>query len=93
MAFDISKFTPIGGQGRAGVAPALYAYTDTASLGTIKGAGYFNALRDQVYKDDVMITITDSGTTAVLTIIFFLLVPASPLTTNVTVVTADISAA
>lgn len=59
----------------------------------MKAAGYFNELRDQIYKDDIIDTITSNGGTAVLTIIFMLLVPRSPLTTNVTVVTVDISAA
>lgn len=93
MAFVINDFSPIGAQARSGVVPSLYTYTTPDSLATAKGAGYFNDLRDQVYKDDVLITITDSGTTAVLTIVFFLLVPRSPLTTDVTVVTVDISAA
>lgn len=93
MAFDIKNFSPIGGQGRSGVVPSLYTYATPDTLATAKGTGYFNDLRDQVYKDDVMITITSNGGTAVLTIIFFLLVPRSPLTTDVTVVTVDISAA
>lgn len=93
MAFIINDFSPIGAQARSGVVPSLYMYTTPESLATLKGAGYFNDLRDQVYKDDVMITISANGGTAVLTIIFFLLVPRSPLATDVTTVTVDISAA
>ena len=93
MAFVINDFSPVGAQSRSGVVPSLYTYTTADSLATAKAAGYFNDLRDQIYKDDVMITITDSGTTAVLTIVFVLLAPRSPLTTDVTVVTVDISAA
>lgn len=93
MAFTIATFSPVGAQARSGNVPSIYTYTTPDTLATIKAAGYFNSLRDQVYKDDVVITITSNGGTAVLTIIFFLLVPRSPLTTNVTVVTVDISAA
>ena len=93
MAFVINDFSPVGGQARSGVVPSVYTYTTPDSLATAKAAGYFNDLRDQVYKDDIVNTITSNGGTAVLTIIFFLLVPRSPLTTNVTVVTVDISAA
>ncbi len=93
MAFLIAGLSPVGGQARSGNVPSVYTYTTADSLATAKGAGYFNDLRDQVYKDDVMIIISDSGTTAVLTIVFFLLVPRSPLTTDVTIVTVDISAA
>ncbi len=93
MAFIINDFSPVGAQARSGVVPSIYTYTTADSLATTKAAGYFNDLRDQIYKDDVIITITDSGTTAVLTIVFVLLAPRSPLTTDVTVVTVDISAA
>ena len=93
MAFIINDFSPVGGQARSGVVPSRYTYTTPDSLATMKAAGYFNELRDQIYKDDIIDTITSNGGTAVLTIIFMLLVPRSPLTTNVTVVTVDISAA
>ena len=93
MALDEKNFSPVGAQARAGSVPSLWTYTTPDTLATIKATGYFNALRNRVYKDDVVITITSNGGTAVLTIIFFLLVPRSPLTTDVTVVTVDISAA
>ena len=93
MAFVLNDFSPIGAQARSGVVPSLYTYTTPDSLATAKGAGYFNDLRDQVYKDDVMTIISANGGTAILTIVFFLLVPRSPLTTDVTIVTVDISAA
>lgn len=93
MAFIINDFSPVGAQSRSGVVPSLYTYTTPDSLATLKAAGYFNDLRDQIYKDDVMITIAANGGTAVLTLIFVLLAPRSPLTTDVTIVTVDISAA
>ena len=93
MALIENAFSPVGAQARKGATPMIWTYQTPDSLATTKAAGYFNDLRDRVLKDDIVFTITDNGTTSVLTIIFFLLVPASPLTTNVTVVTVDISAA
>lgn len=93
MALIENAFQPVGGQARKGASPQIWAYQTPDALATVKAAGYFNALRDRVLKDDFVICATSNGTTSVYTIIMFLLVPASPLATNVTVVTVDFSAA
>lgn len=42
MAFVRTDFSPVGGQGRAGVVQQVFAYVSTVdSLATIKASGYF----------------------------------------------------
>lgn len=42
MAFDITNFQPVGGQGRKGKAPQIFSYSTTDAHATVDGAGYFN---------------------------------------------------
>ena len=93
MAFTIASLTPIGGQGRRGVAPLLFMYSSTDALATIVASAYFNDLRDQVEVGDVVILSHDTGTTAALSIISFATVPKSPSVVAVTIDAADINAA
>lgn len=43
MAFDITNFSTIGGQGRQGKAPARFSYATLDAHATVDAAGYFNA--------------------------------------------------
>ena len=88
--FDRRYFEPVGGQARAGVSTitgvgnsmAVWVYRsqfDTAS--TIRNPAYFNFLRNMVYPNDGIVI---SGVSSVFEIGFFLSVPRSPLTGDVT---------
>lgn len=42
MAFDITNFSPIGGQGKRGKAPQRFSYSTLDAHTTVDGSGYFN---------------------------------------------------
>ena len=42
MAFSIDGLNPIGGNSRAGTAPAMWTYTTTDSTADMNTSGYFN---------------------------------------------------
>ncbi len=53
MSFINSNFTPIGGQARAGNAPAHWSYESlTDNLADVQGADYFNEIATQVAAGD-----------------------------------------
>lgn len=62
MAFDITGFQPIGGQSRTGKAPAIWSYTTTDTLATVRVAGYFNAIRNMLQIGDrIYVVVTSAG--------------------------------
>lgn len=42
MSFDISNFSPIGGNSRRGKAPQHFSYATLDGATTVDGSGYFN---------------------------------------------------
>jgi len=78
MAFIRTDFSPVGGQGRAGGVPQVFAYVSTDPLATIKASGYFpitsinpklNMLGVLKLHDWIMVTHDSEGTPG-FTIIF-----------------------
>lgn len=43
MAFDLSNFQPVGGQGKRGKAPQRFSYATLDLHTTVDGSGYFNS--------------------------------------------------
>ena len=69
MAYSSTGLQPIGGQGKAGTAPQMWAYTSVDSIATVNTEGYFNAAADLLKIGDLMY-IHDSNTpTASLVIV------------------------
>lgn len=108
MSFIANNFGPVGGfhgsdkeSNASGF--ALYSYITPDDLATVKTAGYFNELRDQVFQGDVIYvgsnqlhdpenpTPKDSINNE-YTMIYFDSVPESPSTGNVTLDSKDIQA-
>ena len=54
MAFSIDGLNPIGGNSRAGTAPAMWTYTTTDNTATMNTAGYFNTASDLLKVGDIM---------------------------------------
>ena len=88
-----TDFSPIGGQASAGVGMQVFSYTSPDTLATIVGTGYFNNLRDRVNSGDAVVYTGTNGGTKEHGIIFFDVVPKSPLVTDVTINALDINAA
>ena len=99
MAFVQTQFVPIGGQSRprkavpagAGTTlggPAVWAYFHASdNLATVKGAGYFNTIRNMISPGDVVIFSANGAAVDIFTF------NAVPQTGNVTTQTADINSA
>lgn len=69
MAYSSTGLQPIGGQGKAGTAPQMWAYTSTDAIAAVNSAGYFNGAADLLKVGDLMY-IHDSATpTASLVIV------------------------
>jgi len=73
MSFTQSTFAPVGPQ--SSDAPAVYSYSTTDTLATIKGAGYFVDKENQLEAGDVMFAQTGDG---------FAIVEVSATTSTVT---------
>jgi hypothetical protein len=66
MAFNINKFSPVGGQGARGVAPQIFSYlSSTDTKATMQADGYFNEARTMLELNDIIITIGSDGFTQV----------------------------
>ncbi len=44
MAFSSTGFNAVGGQSKAGNAPAIYTYASTDAQSVIRASGYFNSV-------------------------------------------------
>jgi hypothetical protein len=64
MAYAASGLNPIGGQSKAGIAPALWAYTSADAIATVDTTGYFNDASGLLKALDVIIVV-DSNTPTV----------------------------
>jgi len=61
-AFDSDNFQPIGGQGRKGKAPQMFAYRTTDSHATVDTAGYFNDVYSLLGFGDIIYVVVVGGT-------------------------------
>tara|TARA_R100000900_G_scaffold81892_1_gene64289 strand:- start:1493 stop:1774 length:282 start_codon:yes stop_codon:yes gene_type:complete len=64
MAFSRAGWNPIGGQSMKGSAPQMWSYTSTDAKTDIDGAGYFNAVSDDVTVGDLIYSFASTGGTA-----------------------------
>lgn len=67
MAFARSGWSPLGGQAKAGITPALYVYTSTDAHTAIDASGYFNDLSDTLSVGDMIIVHGATGGTRTVT--------------------------
>lgn len=58
MAFDKTNFQPLGGQAKAGTAPAHYTYATLDSAATVDSSGYFNDMALILKPGDVIHRVT-----------------------------------
>jgi hypothetical protein len=64
MAFARSGLNPIGGQSKKGSAPAIWSYTSTDAIATVRASGYFNAVSNEVSVRDVILVVDSNTPTA-----------------------------
>ena len=56
MAFDADKFSPVGGMaGATNSTISVYSFKTDDDIAVVRTAGYFNALRDELYANDEII--------------------------------------
>ena len=61
MAFDSTKFGPIGGQARRGKQPQIWSYTTEDAAATVDSAGYFSSMYNSLEIGDVIYRVTTSS--------------------------------
>ena len=61
MAFSRTGWNPVGGQSKKGSGNALWFYASADAIATVRAAGYFNNVSDEVSIRDVII-VTDTNT-------------------------------
>jgi hypothetical protein len=66
MAFSATGFNTIGGQSKAGSAPAIYTYTSTDAQSVIRVSGYFNAVASILKVGDLIFCYSATGGTPVM---------------------------
>lgn len=64
MAFDRANWSPIGGQSKRGKAPQIWSYKTTDAKTAVDGAGYFNAVSDDVVVGDLIYSFASTAGTA-----------------------------
>jgi len=71
MAYDSLKLQPIGGQGRAGNSPQMWAYTapDADAIADINTSGYFNNASKLLKVGDLIYVSDTSVPTATLVVV------------------------
>ena len=69
MAFSINGLNPIGGNSRAGTAPAMWTYTTTDNTATMNTAAYFNDASDLLKVRDIMFLYDSDAPTMVISIV------------------------
>jgi len=62
MAFNINKFSPIGGQSTRGASPQMFSYSTTDSLNTVETEGYFNNARTYLEIKDIITVVYNNAT-------------------------------
>lgn len=68
MAFARAGWSPAGGQSLKGSAPQMWTYTTTDAKTVVDGAGYFNAVSDDVTVGDIIYSYASTGGTATATL-------------------------
>ena len=68
MAFARAGWSPAGGQSLKGSAPQMWTYTTTDAKTVVDGAGYFNAVSDDVTVGDLIYSYASTGGTATATL-------------------------
>jgi hypothetical protein len=66
MAFDSVGFSSVGGQSKAGNAPAIYTYASADAQSVIRAAGYFNAVASILKVGDIVFCYSATGGTPVM---------------------------
>nr|AKH47281.1 hypothetical protein [uncultured marine virus] len=61
MAFSRTGWNPVGGQSKKGSGNALWFYSSADAIATVRAAGYFNDVSDEVSVRDVIV-VTDTNT-------------------------------
>jgi hypothetical protein len=66
MAFSATGFNTIGGQSKAGNAPAIYTYSSADAQSVIRASGYFNAVASILKVGDLIFCYSATGGTPVM---------------------------
>jgi hypothetical protein len=66
MAFSSTGFNAIGGQSKAGNAPAIYTYSSTDAQTAIRVSGYFNTISSILKVGDIIFCYSATGGTPVM---------------------------
>jgi len=66
MAYSSTGFNAIGGQSKAGNAPAIYTYSSTDAQSVIRVSGYFNTIASILKVGDLIFCYSATGGTPVM---------------------------
>ena len=66
MAYSSTGFNAIGGQSKAGNAPAIYTYSSTDAQTVIRVSGYFNTIASILKVGDIIFCYSATGGTPVM---------------------------
>jgi hypothetical protein len=66
MAFSATGFNAVGGQSKAGNAPAIYTYSSTDAQSVIRVSGYFNSVASILKVGDLIFCYSATGGTPVM---------------------------
>lgn len=66
MAFSSVGFNAVGGQSKAGNAPAIYTYSSTDAQTVIRVSGYFNSVSSILNVGDLIFCYSATGGTPVM---------------------------
>ena len=66
MAYSSTGFNAIGGQSKAGNAPAIYTYSSTDAQSVIRASGYFNSVASILKVGDLIFCYSATGGTPVM---------------------------
>lgn len=66
MAFSATGFNAVGGQSKAGNAPAIWTYASTDAQSVIRVSGYFNSVSSLLKVGDIIFCYSATGGTPVM---------------------------
>ena len=66
MAFSATGFNTVGGQSKAGNAPAIYTYSSADAQSVIRASWYFNAVASILKVGDLIFCYSATGGTPVM---------------------------
>ena len=66
MAFSSTGFNTVGGQSKAGNAPAIYTYSSADAQSVIRVSGYFNSVSSILNVGDIIFCYSATGGTPVM---------------------------